>query len=91
METVFFFSRIYTTLHCFYFAKACQEKAAADSLVHDGPHHRLAGSVSLVEERVEVRQQRVADVQVVLGTGHQARVGTVEGRILRLTRQITQW
>lgn len=54
------------------------------SLVHHRPHHRVAVDVRPVEERVEIGQQRVADVQVVLGGLHQEGVGSIICRILGL-------
>ena len=54
------------------------------ALVHHGSHHSVPADVGLVEEGVEVGQQRVADVQVVLGGPHQEGVGSVICRILGL-------
>lgn len=58
-----------------------------DWLVHEGPCHRVPLRVCFVEEGVEVRQQRVADIQVMDGGRHQNGVGAEVGRILGLERE----
>lgn len=55
-----------------------------DLLMHYGPHDGLSCGVGFVEERVEVRQQRVADVQVMFGALHQGGLGAVRSWILGL-------
>lgn len=52
--------------------------------MHDGTYDGAPRGVGLVEERVEIRQQRVADRQVVFGARHQQGVGAVVSWILRL-------
>lgn len=52
-----------------------------DLLMHYGPHDGLSCGVGFVEERVEVRQQRVADVQVMFGALHQGGLGAVRSWI----------
>ena len=48
-----------------------------NSLMHHGPHDSLSADVGLVEQRVEVRQEAVADLQVMSGAVHQERVSAV--------------
>lgn len=55
-----------------------------DSLVEQGPGDRVPLGVSFVVQRVQVGQQRVADVQVVLGAAHQQGVGSKHSWILML-------
>lgn len=52
--------------------------------MHHGPHYGLSVDVSVEEERVEVGQEGVSDVQVMLGGLHQERVSAVRCRVLRL-------
>lgn len=55
-----------------------------DLLVHDGTNNGLPRGVGFVEERVEVRQECVSDLQVMFGGRHQQRVWAECGWILGL-------
>lgn len=59
-----------------------------DSLVQQGPHHRVPVAVGVVEQRVQVGQQGVANAQVMLGAVHQRGVGSKRGRILMLETNV---
>lgn len=45
--------------------------------MHHGTHYGLSISVGLVEQRVEVWQEGVSDVQVMPGGAHQEGISTI--------------